>query len=43
LNFLLTHDKGMKIMEQNGQQIIVDSNSKYVEKFPHEIKKLFKR
>ncbi len=42
LNFLLNHDKGMKILELNGQQAIVDSNSKYFEKFPQQIKKLLK-
>jgi len=40
LTFLLTSEKGMNIMEQNGQQAIIDSNSKYMEKFPSEIKKL---
>ena len=40
LTFLLTSEKGMKILEQNGQKTIVDSNSKYMEKFPSEIKKL---
>ena len=40
LTFLLTSEKGMKILEQNGQQAIIDSNSKYMEKFPSEIKKL---
>jgi molybdate/tungstate transport system substrate-binding protein len=42
LTFLLTSDKGMKIMEQNGQQAIIDSNSKYMEKLPKEIKMFLK-
>jgi len=42
LTFLLTSEKGMKILELNSQQTIVDSNSKYLEKFPLEIKKLLK-
>jgi molybdate/tungstate transport system substrate-binding protein len=40
IRFLYHSDKGVKILEQNGQQSIVDSNSKYKEIFPLEIKKL---
>ena len=40
LAFLYHAEKGVKILEQNGQQSIVDSNSKYMDKFPSEIKKL---
>jgi molybdate/tungstate transport system substrate-binding protein len=40
LTFLLTTDKGVKIMEQNGQQAIVDTSSIYKESLPRKIKNL---
>jgi molybdate/tungstate transport system substrate-binding protein len=40
LEFLLTPDKGMKILEQNGQKTMMDTNSKYLDKIPFEIKKI---
>jgi molybdate/tungstate transport system substrate-binding protein len=40
LMFLYHSDKGVKILEQNGQQSILDSNSKYKENLPSELKKL---
>ncbi len=40
LKFLLDPEKGMKILEQNGQKIIMDTNSKYMGKFPIEILKI---
>ena len=41
IKFLYDSDKGVKILEQNGQQSIVDSNSKYKVILPSEIKILF--
>jgi molybdate/tungstate transport system substrate-binding protein len=41
IKFLYDSDKGVKILEQNGQQSIVDSNSKYKVILPLEIKILF--
>lgn len=41
LMFLYDSGKGVKILEQNGQQSVIDSNSKYKENLPSEIKKLF--
>ncbi len=43
IKFLYDSDKGVKILGQNGQQSIIDSNSKYKEILPSEIKKLFKQ
>jgi molybdate/tungstate transport system substrate-binding protein len=40
VQFLLTEDKGMKILEQNGQQTFIDSASVYLNKFPKKIKVL---
>lgn len=42
LAFLYNPDKGLKILELNGQQGIVDTQSKYKEHLPSEIKKLLK-
>lgn len=42
LKYLLSPEKGMKILKQNGQQAFIDTNSKYMSKFPEEIKTLLK-
>jgi len=38
LKYLLSPEKGMKILEQNGQQTFIDTASKYFNLFPKEIK-----
>jgi molybdate/tungstate transport system substrate-binding protein len=40
LAFLLNPEKGMRILEQNGQQVFTDTNSKYMNVLPDEIQKL---
>jgi molybdate/tungstate transport system substrate-binding protein len=41
LKYLLNPEKGMKILEQNGQHTYIDTASKYFKLFPKEIKILF--